>query len=134
LHQRTFFLETVVNRLKALIALSMVGTACIAGNAYAWARVGVFVGGPVYYPYAPPPVPYYYYPPPPVYVQPVPAAPVTYVEQGQPAPAASPAEPGAPLQEPGMWYYCDSAKAYYPYVKQCSGAWRGVPASPPPSN
>jgi hypothetical protein len=120
-------LETVVNRLKALIALSVVGTACIAGNAYAWARVGVYVGGPIYYPYAPP-VPYYYYPPPPVYV--APPVPTTYIEQGQ-APAA---DPGAPAQQPGMWYYCESAKAYYPYVKQCSSGWRQVPASPPPSN
>jgi hypothetical protein len=115
-----------VNRLKAFIALLMLCSVGIAGNAYAWARVGVYVGGPLYYPYAAP-VPYYYYPPPPVYV--APAAPTTYVEQGQPA-----AADGAPAQQPGTWYYCESAKAYYPYVKQCSSGWREVPASPPPSN
>ena len=117
-----------MNRLKALIALALVASAGVAANAYAWSRVGVWVGGPVYYPYPVAPAPYYYYPPPPVVVQPSP--PVQYVEQGQ-QPVA---DPGAPAQQPGMWYYCDSAKAYYPYVKQCAGAWRPVPATPPPSN
>ncbi|SAL46371.1 hypothetical protein AWB74_02060 [Caballeronia arvi] len=116
-----------MNRLKAFIALSLVASAGFAANAHAWARVGVWVGGPVYYPYPVAPAPYYYYPPPPVVV--APQAPVQYVEQGQPA-----ADPGAPMQQPGMWYYCDSAKAYYPYVKACAGAWRPVPATPPPSN
>jgi hypothetical protein len=39
--------------------------------------------------------------------------------------------PGA--QAPGVWYYCDSAKNYYPYVGQCPEGWKTVPASPPPS-
>jgi hypothetical protein len=116
-----------VNRLKAFIALSLLCLAGVAGNAYAWARVGVWVGGPVYYPYAAPVVPYYYYPPPPVVV--APAAPTTYVERGQPA-----TDSAAPGNAPGTWYYCDSAKAYYPYVKQCQSGWREVPATPPPSN
>jgi hypothetical protein len=126
--ERAIFLEKIVNRVKAAIALSVLATAGIAGQAHAWGRVGVWVGGPVYYPYpyAPPPVPYYYYPPPPVMV--APSAPTTYVEQGQPA------ADGAPAQQPGTWYYCESAKAYYPYVKQCASGWREVPASPPPSN
>jgi len=29
------------------------------------------------------------------------------------------------------WYYCDSAKGYYPYVTQCPEPWRVVPAIPP---
>ncbi len=29
------------------------------------------------------------------------------------------------------WYYCDSAKGYYPYVTQCPEPWRTVPAVPP---
>jgi hypothetical protein len=29
------------------------------------------------------------------------------------------------------WYYCESAKGYYPYVSQCPEAWRVVPAAPP---
>jgi hypothetical protein len=48
----------------------------------------------------------------------------------QAQPGAAPAAPTA--QAPGMWYYCDSAKGYYPYVSQCPEGWRSVPASPPP--
>ena len=29
------------------------------------------------------------------------------------------------------WYYCDSAKGYYPNVTQCPEPWRVVPAVPP---
>ena len=32
---------------------------------------------------------------------------------------------------PEVWYYCDGAKAYYPYVSNCPGGWRTVPAAPP---
>ena len=41
---------------------------------------------------------------------------------------SAPAQPAA-----GTWYYCDSAKAYYPYVTSCNEAWRPVPSSPPPA-
>ena len=48
-----------------------------------------------------------------------------------PAPQAGPA-PSAPAQaSPGNWYYCESAKGYYPYVSECKEAWRTVPATPP---
>jgi hypothetical protein len=43
------------------------------------------------------------------------------------APQAQAAAPGAA----GNWYYCESAKAYYPYVAQCAEGWRTVPATPP---
>jgi hypothetical protein len=34
-----------------------------------------------------------------------------------------------PARPPGrMWYYCDAYAAYYPYVDQCPGGWRAVPA------
>ena len=50
----------------------------------------------------------------------------------QPAPGAPPtAAPAA--QAPGTWFYCDSAKGYYPYVSQCPEGWRSVPATPPPA-
>jgi hypothetical protein len=29
------------------------------------------------------------------------------------------------------WYYCDSSRAYYPYVNRCPEGWRAVPAAPP---
>ena len=71
-------------------------------------RTRVFIGpgwGPYWYP------PYYapYYPP--VYTTPVVEEPATYIEQ-------SPA--------PSYWYYCESARAYYPYVQQCPGGWLTV--------
>jgi len=114
------FLENVVNRLKALIAVSVLATAGVAASAHAGGHVGIWFGAPLYYPVAP--VPYYYYPPPPVVA--VPTAPTTYVEQGQ-------AE-AAPAQSGGSWYFCEGARAYYPYVKECPGGWREVPAQPPP--
>jgi hypothetical protein len=56
--------------------------------------------------------PYYYAPSYPVYVAP----------DVNPAPSAPP--------PPSYWYYCPSAKAYYPYVSQCPVPW--VPVSPTP--
>jgi hypothetical protein len=56
------------------------------------------------------------YPYPPVVVQTTPAPAVV-----EPAP-----QPSVPV-----WYYCDSAAAYYPYVQECPGGWRSVPAVPP---
>ena len=59
----------------------------------------------------PPYYPYYPYEPVPVV-----AEPQTYIQQ--PAPS--------------YWYYCEEAKAYYPYVQQCPGGWLTVvpPAAP----
>jgi hypothetical protein len=62
--------------------------------------------------------------------------PTTYVER-PPVPEAQspqsvpPQASAAPAPEPGTWYYCDSAKAYYPYVSACKEGWRAVPAAPP---
>jgi hypothetical protein len=40
-------------------------------------------------------------------------------------------EPAPPQQ--AYWYYCQSAGAYYPYVKECPGGWtQVVPQAPPP--
>lgn len=37
----------------------------------------------------------------------------------------------APARPPGaMWYFCESAGAYYPYVSYCAEGWRAVPANP----
>jgi Family of unknown function (DUF6515) len=65
-------------------------------------------------------------------VAPAAAAPGVAVAAQPPAPAPQPpaVTPGA--QTSGTWYYCDSAKGYYPYVTQCAEGWRSVPASPPP--
>lgn len=59
---------------------------------------------------------------------------------GTPAPESSPPPAAAPapaVEQPpaaapgGTWYYCESAKAYYPYVRECAEGWRAVPATPP---
>jgi hypothetical protein len=31
-----------------------------------------------------------------------------------------------------IWYYCDPARAYYPYVATCSAPWRPVSPQPRP--
>jgi hypothetical protein len=92
----------------------------------------VFVGvGPGFfygpYPYWYYPRPYYYgpyvYTPPTVIVQ----EPPVYVQQ-QPTPEATapPAAEAAP-PEPGYWYYCASAREYYPRAATCPEAWIKVP-------
>jgi hypothetical protein len=97
----------------------------LAGTGGAWAHgwrghVGVYVGdpfwGPVWYP-----PPYYY--PPQVVVVPAPQPPV-YVEQQDAAPAA----PAAGGQH--YWYFCKSAKGYYPYIKECPDGWQKVLPQP----
>ena len=110
-----------------LIALSLfVLGAMASAPALAWhhgghARIGVFIGGPMYPWYYPSYGPYYY--PPATIV--VPADPPVYVEQGSPAPAQG-------QQSPGYWYYCAESKTYYPYVKECAGRWQRV--TPQPQN
>jgi hypothetical protein len=59
--------------------------------------------------------------------QPPPAA--APVAQAPPPPQAAPAPGGAPS---ATWYFCESSKAYYPYVAECKEGWRAVPATPPP--
>ena len=82
-----------------------------------------FYGGPLYwgpgwgYPYG------YAYAPPPVVV--VPTEPRVYVERD--APATAPAD----ANQPQWWYWCASAKGYYPYVSTCSEGWQRVPPQPP---
>jgi hypothetical protein len=104
--------------LLALFMVSMNGA-----WAHGWrTNVGVYVGpgwGPVWYP-----PPYYY--PPQVIVVPPPAPPPVYIEQQQEAaPTAAPASAGNQ-----HWYYCASAKGYYPYIKECPGGWQKVLAQP----
>jgi hypothetical protein len=85
----------------------------------------VVVGVPYYHPYR-----RYYYAGPafyyaaPAYVAPAyyasPPAPV-YVEQPQAQPEA-----------PSYWYYCPSARGYYPQVQSCPEGWTRVAPAPPP--
>jgi hypothetical protein len=86
------------------------------GNWHGHGHGRVFIGSSFWWG---PPFPYYYYPYAyPVYV-PAPA-PVIVEQPVYPSPA-----PTAP--EGSYWYYCDSAKAYYPNVPSCQEAWIKVP-------
>lgn len=60
------------------------------------------------------------------YPQPVYPYPPVVVQQ-----APEPVVQAAPQPATQSWYYCDSAKAYYPYVQSCAEGWRSVPATPP---
>ncbi len=109
--------------LKFLLVIALL-TAGGVGTAFAGHRshthFGFYFGAPWAPWYYPPP--YYYYPP---RVVVVPAAPPpVYVEQ-------SPTPP-APSAQTNYWYYCEGARAYYPYVKDCPGGWQAVPPSPSP--
>jgi hypothetical protein len=66
---------------------------------------------------------WYFYPSP-VYPYPNPYEPPP-VELVTPAPDNAPPPP-----PPRMWYYCDAAKGYYPYVPTCPGGWREVAPTP----
>ncbi|PWU21296.1 MAG: hypothetical protein C5B48_11460 [Candidatus Rokuibacteriota bacterium] len=70
-----------------------------------------------------PPFPYYWYPPPFYAYYPPPAVqdPPVYVQRQEPA------LPPAPAAQ-GDWYYCPSARDYYPKVSSCPEAWVRVPA------
>ncbi len=118
-------------RMKAALTLILVLFGVMASApALAWhhgrVHFGVFVGGPVFFPwyYGGPYGPYYYPPA-------VPASPPVYVEQGDPQAAPGPAPSAAP-QSQGYWYFCADSKTYYPYVKECPGGWQRVTPQPAP--
>lgn len=95
-------------------------------------QFGISIGAPVYWGggywggYWGPPH-HFYYPGPLYYPAPLvvtPPVPHTYIEQ----PALAP----APALTQTYWYYCAESQTYYPYVKQCAGAWqRVIPHAPP---
>lgn len=78
---------------------------------------------------------WYFYPAP-AYPYPDPyIPPVTIINRSPPVivqqvPAPTPVQPLSPPPVQS-WYYCGSAKGYYPYVPDCPEAWRSVPAQPP---
>jgi hypothetical protein len=78
--------------------------------------VAPFAYGAYRYPYYPYPA----YGSPPVIVESAPSQ--VYIERDYPP------QP-APAQQ--YWHYCESARAYYPYVKECPGGWlQVVPQAP----
>lgn len=87
-----------------------------------------WVAGGIWYFY---PVPVYPYPDP--YIPPIvveDSPPPTVEVQQPPAEAPPPAGASAEPPTPQDWYYCESAKGYYPYVPSCPSGWKTVPASP----
>ncbi len=73
---------------------------------------------------------WYFYPSP-VYPYPDPYTPPVMVINQQPPVMVAPPAP-APAQQPAQsWYYCNSAKGYYPYIPSCPEGWKSVPAQPP---
>ena len=109
---------------KLLIGLALAAAGVLgAGSAFAWHHgprvVFGFNVGPYWGPYWGPPYysPYYY--PAPVVVSP--PAPAQYVERSD-----------QPLNS-GYWYYCETSRGYYPYVKECPSGWKAVPPAPPPA-
>jgi hypothetical protein len=110
--------------LAVALLLIFAAPSLAGGRGHHWhggPRVFVGVGPAFWYPY-----PYYYYPypyyytPPPVVIQ----DPPVYVQQpGQ----AQTAPPAAAQPAEGYWYYCSSAREYYPSVSTCPEAWVKVP-------
>jgi len=112
-----------------VLAAVLIGLAAAPGSATVRGHVVIGVGpvwwggypypwwGPYpywrhpYWPYAP----YAYYPPPVIVTEP----PVYIQRPAAPEPAAA-----------GYWYYCESAKAYYPTVPECPEPWIRVPPRP----
>jgi len=93
--------------------------------AHAWWRGPVWIGPPYWgYPYYTPPV---VVAPPPVVVPP--AAPPVVVQPPAPQVYVQPDERAA---HESYYYYCESAKAYYPYVKECPQGWTHVAPQPTP--
>ena len=110
-----------------LLVVGVLALTVTPGDPHGRVRGGVFIGvGPYWGPY-----PYWWYPPPyyayPTYVYPPPTVvveqPPVYIEQ----PLAAPAAPAAPT---AYWYYCQSAKAYYPTAPSCPEEWVKVPERP----
>ena len=118
---------------KLLLGLALAAAGVLgAVPASAWGHhprvfVGFNVGhywGPGWGPYWGPywGAPYYpaYYPVPVVVTPP---APPVYVERSDQAQAP----------QAGYWYYCETSRGYYPYVKECPSGWRAVPPAPAPA-
>ena len=110
---------------RVLILLLVVGALVVSvtpGYSGGYWRGSVFVGvGPYWgpYPYYWYPPPYYVYPPPTVVVE----EPPVYVER-------EPVAPPEPATSTAYWYYCASAKGYYPMVPSCPEEWVKVPERP----
>jgi hypothetical protein len=105
-----------------VLAVAILAVTVTPGYTWHHWRGGVHVGvGPYWgpYPYYWYPPPYYVYRPPTVVVE----EPPVYVER-------PPAAPPAPSASAAYWYYCSSAKGYFPTVPSCPEEWIKVPERP----
>ena len=122
----------VVGMLVVLLLSVAASAAEASGKRYHRSGARVFIGvGPGFWwgwPYRSPYYAYPYYPsygyhpyypyyPPPGYARPYVEEPTVYVQQA----------PASGSLEPGYWYYCQSAGAYYPTAPSCPEAWVRVP-------
>ena len=101
-------------------AVTMVAWGVVPADA--WWRLGPYWAYPYYGPpvVVEPPVP-------PVIVQPSPP-PVVVQPQAPPVYVA----PDDSTAHESYYYYCESSKAYYPYVKECLQGWTRVAPQPKP--
>jgi hypothetical protein len=113
---RAWFALVLVSLLLVAIPLSQAWAG--GGGRFHGGHPRVFIGSSFWWG---PPYPYYYpyyYPYPYTVYAPAPAP--VIVEQ----PVYTQQQPAAPE---AYWYYCESAKAYYPSAPTCAEAWIKVP-------
>jgi hypothetical protein len=109
--------RAIAMALAATVFLLLTVVPSFAGHSHS----GIFIGvGPFWWG---PPYPYwtYYHPAYHVYVPPavIVEEPRLYIQQAPPPPPSGP-----------YWYYCPSARAYYPTVRECPEPWVKVPPRP----
>lgn len=110
-------------------------TVWVSGVPYYYANETYYVAGPGGYVVTNPPAAGTYVEAPPApAAQAAPAAPESpNPPAAVPAPVAQASQQAPVAQSNATWYYCDSAKAYYPYAATCKEGWKAVPASAPPT-
>jgi hypothetical protein len=114
--------ETMHKRIGLILALTVVLVGSSVGPGQAWHRpYGFRPPGVVIVPRVVVPVAPWWYPYPPVVFDAYPCV----VERLPPI--------ALPPSPPPSWYFCDNPQGYYPYVQQCPGGWKQVPATPPQS-
>jgi hypothetical protein len=106
---------TPLKALTLAVAL-LAGLAPAIADAHPRARVGVWIGGPFWWPG--------YWGPPLVVERPV----IVHQQPVEPLVV----QPSA-AQQNHLWYYCRDAQMYYPYVTSCASPWQEVPATSSPT-
>lgn len=74
-----------------------------------------------------------YWGPPVAYAPPVvivPQEPRVWIESDQASAPTPPVPSSSDANAPQWWYWCASARSYYPYVGTCAEGWQRVPPQP----